>query len=114
MTLAAGAAMRSRWLQGNFTGDVLKAPFNVRTETARNNTGNLVTASAGFLQNLVYGFTGLRIEDKGLVAAYPPMLPPSWNSLTLKRIAFRGAHSDIHLERRLDRGVVLRRSASRD
>ncbi|HEY0230927.1 MAG TPA: glycoside hydrolase family 65 protein [Dokdonella sp.] len=103
-----------RWLQGNFTGDVLKGPFNVRTETARNNTGYFVTASAGFLQNLVYGFTGLRIEDKGLVEAYPPMLPPSWTSLTLKRIAFRGAHYDIRVERRADGHVQLRRSPSRD
>jgi len=104
----------SRWLERNFTGDVLKTPFNVRTETARNNTGYFITASAGFLQNLVYGFTGLRIQEKGLVEAYPPMLPPAWKSLTLRRIAFRGVRYDIRVERNARGDVVLRRGASRD
>jgi len=104
----------ARWLERNFTGDVLKPPFNVRTETARNNTGYFITASAGFLQNLVYGFTGLRLQDKGLVEAYPPMLPPAWKSLTLRRIAFRGTRYDIRVERNARGDVVVRRSASRD
>jgi trehalose/maltose hydrolase-like predicted phosphorylase len=104
----------TRWLERNFTGDVLKGPFNVRTETANNNTGYFITASAGFLQNLVYGFTGLRIQDKGLVEAYPPMLPPAWKSLTLKRVAFRGARYDIRVERGAGGEVRLRHSARRD
>ncbi|MET0226257.1 MAG: glycoside hydrolase family 65 protein [Dokdonella sp.] len=104
----------TRWFDRNFNGDVLKAPFNVRTETARNNTGYFITASAGFLQNLIYGFTGLRIEEQGLVEAYAPMLPPGWNAFMLKRIAFRGKRYDIRVERRSDGEVALRRSLSRE
>ena len=87
------------WLQSNFTSNLIKPPFNVRTETANNNTGYFVTASGGFLQNLVYGFSGLRIEEKGLVEAYAPVLPPEWKSMTLKDITFRGQHYDILIDR---------------
>jgi trehalose/maltose hydrolase-like predicted phosphorylase len=87
------------WFERNFTGDVLKAPFNVRTETAHNNTGYFITASAGFLQNLIYGFSGLRIQDEGLVEAYAPALPPEWKSMTLKNITFRGKQYDINVSR---------------
>ncbi|MEP6886180.1 MAG: glycoside hydrolase family 65 protein, partial [Gammaproteobacteria bacterium] len=42
------------WLQSNFNSDLIKPPFNVRTETPNNNTGYFVTASGGYLQNLIY------------------------------------------------------------
>ena len=90
------------WLEKNFTGGVVKSPFAVRTETATNNTGYFITASAGFLQNLIFGLTGLRIEDSGLNPAYPPLLPPSWRSMTLKNVAFRGKRYDIYVERTAD------------
>src|SRR5262249_39779461 len=67
----------------NFTGGTLKPPFNVRTETSTNNVGYFLTGSGGYLQSLLYGFSGLRIREPGLVEAYPPVLPPTWNSLTL-------------------------------
>ncbi len=86
------------WLQRNLVG-FLKPPFNVRTETAANNAGYILATSAGYIQSLVYGLTGLRINDKGLDAAYPPVLPPSWKSLTLKHIQFRGQRFDIRLQR---------------
>ena len=73
-------------LAGNLNGGTLKRPFNVRTETARNNTGYFLTGSAGYLQALIYGFSGLRIRDQGLVEAYPPLLPASWSSLTLRNV----------------------------
>ena len=86
-------------LAGNLNGGTLKPPFNVRTETARNNTGYFLTGSAGYLQALMYGFSGLRIREQGLVEAYPPMLPRSWNSLTLRNVSFRGQRMDIRLAR---------------
>jgi trehalose/maltose hydrolase-like predicted phosphorylase len=87
------------WLQRNFTSGLIKPPFNVRTETATNNSGYFITASGGFLQNLLYGFSGLRIQEKGLVAAYAPVLPPEWKSMTLKGIALRGQRYDIIIDR---------------
>src|SRR5215813_15317942 len=83
----------------NFSGGTLKPPFNVRTETASNYTGYFLTGSGGYLQSLLYGFTGLRIREAGLVAAYPPVLPEAWKSLTLRNLSFRGQHLDIRVAR---------------
>jgi trehalose/maltose hydrolase-like predicted phosphorylase len=99
------------WLQNNFSSGLIKPPFNVRTETANNNTGYFVTSSGGFLQNLLYGFSGLRIQEKGLAEAYAPVLPPEWKSMTLKDIAFRGRRYDITIDRDAGGRVQLSRKA---
>ncbi len=109
-TLGDNAAA-SEWFQRNLTAHVIKPPFDVRTETANNNTGYFLTAGAGLLQNIVYGFSGLRIEADGLVEAYPPMLPPQWQSLTLKNVAFRGRRYDITIRRDADGKPRLTRKA---
>jgi trehalose/maltose hydrolase-like predicted phosphorylase len=87
------------WFERNFSSGTLKPPFNVRTETATNNTGYFLTAAGGYIQSLVYGFTGLRIREQGLVEAYPPLLPAGWKSLTLQNISFRGRSFDIVVAR---------------
>ncbi|MBV8307693.1 MAG: glycoside hydrolase family 65 protein [Gammaproteobacteria bacterium] len=87
------------WFATNFTGGSLKPPFNVRTETANNNAGYFNTGSGGYLQSLLYGFSGLRIREGGLVEAYAPVLPAGWKSLTLRNISFRGARLDIRIAR---------------
>jgi trehalose/maltose hydrolase-like predicted phosphorylase len=88
----------ARWIARNAAADMFKPPFNVRPETTTNNTGYFLTGSGGFVQGLLYGLTGLRIESKGLLEAYPPVLPPTWKSMTLKDITFRGRHYDITIE----------------
>ena len=87
------------WFATNFTGGTLKPPFNVRTETARNNAGYFITGSGGYLQSLLYGFSGLRIREDGLVAAFAPVLPARWRSLTLHNLWFRGQRMDVRIER---------------
>ena len=104
------ATTAGAWFQRNLTTHVLKPPFNVRTETAGNNTGYFLTAAAGLLQNIVYGFSGLRIEQDGLVEAYPPMLPPQWKLLTLRHIAFRGKFYDVAITRDANGKVGLTRT----
>ena len=106
------AADAAAWFNSNFTGGTLKPPFNVRTETAGNNTGYFLTGSGGYLQNLIYGFTGLRIREQGLIEAYPPVLPPSWNSLTLRNLRFRGQRLDVRIARDSAGVVRLTRRAS--
>jgi protein-glucosylgalactosylhydroxylysine glucosidase len=107
------ASLAGTWLQNNFTSNLIKPPFNVRTETASNNSGYFITSSGGFVQNLVYGFTGLRIQEKGLVGAYAPVLPPAWKSMTLTDIAFRGQHYDITIDRDANGRATLTRKALR-
>jgi len=115
LTIAAAAlgnqAGATRWLDDNISRGMLKAPFNVRTETPDNNTGYFLTGSAGFVQSLVYGLTGLRIEPSGLVQAYPPVLPSGWKSLTLTNVTFRGKRYDITVDRDADGRPRLRRES---
>ncbi|MEO8777111.1 MAG: glycoside hydrolase family 65 protein [Rhodanobacter sp.] len=96
---SGNAAEAARWITRNAAADMFKPPFNVRSETATNNTGYFLTGSGGFVQDLLYGLTGLRIESEGLVDAYPPVLPPTWKSMTLKDITFRGRHYNITIDR---------------
>ncbi|MBV9622305.1 MAG: glycoside hydrolase family 65 protein [Gammaproteobacteria bacterium] len=87
-----------QWIDRNLVG-FLKPPFNVRSETAANNAGYILSTSAGFIQSFVYGLTGLRITEQGLTQAYAPVLPSSWKSLRLQNVAFRGARFDITVAR---------------
>ncbi|NII11901.1 glycoside hydrolase family 65 protein [Oleiagrimonas sp. C23AA] len=103
------ARTAGHWLQANLKG-YLKAPFNVRSETASNNAGYILATSAGFVQSVMYGLSGLRIEDGGIVQAYPPVLPPGWNGLTLRRIAIGGQRITIHIQRNAAGKVVLTRT----
>ncbi|MFC5527095.1 glycoside hydrolase family 65 protein [Rhodanobacter ginsengisoli] len=108
---ASDLAEATRWVERNAATDMFKPPFNVRPETASNNTGYFVTGSGGFLQSLIYGLTGLRIEPDGLVQAYPPQLPSAWKSMTLKDITFRGKHYDVTIDRDAAGKPRLRRKA---
>ena len=105
------AAEAARWIARNAADDMFKPPFNVRPETATNNTGYFLTGSGGFVQGLLYGLTGLRIEPNGLLETYPPVLPPTWKSMTLKDITFRGKHYDITLDRDASGNTRLTRKA---
>ena len=86
------------WLRRSVVG-FDKPPFDVRSETVTNNTGYLLSASGGFVQNFIYGFTGLRVEGTGVEAVYPPVLPPAWRALTLRDIAIRGKRYNITITR---------------
>ncbi len=110
---AGDAAAAVAWLQRNFTSGLIKPPFNVRTETTTNNTGYFVTSSGGFVQNLLFGFSGLRLEEKGLIAAYAPILPAEWKSMTLKDVTIRGEHYDMLIDRDASGRVRLTRTALR-
>jgi trehalose/maltose hydrolase-like predicted phosphorylase len=98
------------WIDRNLVG-FLKAPFNVRSETAANNAGYILSTSAGFVQSFVYGLTGLRLEGKGLAEAYRPVLPEGWQSVTLRRISWRGKHYDVVVRRDAAGQVRLTRTA---
>jgi trehalose/maltose hydrolase-like predicted phosphorylase len=100
------------WIDRNLIG-FLKPPFNVRSETVANNAGYILATSAGFVQSFVYGLTGLRIDNKGLSEAYPPVLPDKWKSVTLKNVAFRGQRYDVAVNRDTAGKVRLTRTPAR-
>jgi protein-glucosylgalactosylhydroxylysine glucosidase len=86
----------------------LKPPFNVRSETPQNESTYLLASSGGFVQAFVYGLTGLRMEESGLVEKFPPTLPPTLSYLKLVNLQFRGKSLDVVLTRQPS-GRVLRR-----
>ena len=93
----------------------LKPPFNVRSETPQNDSTYLLASSGGFVQAFVYGLTGLRIEETGLVAKFAPTLPKSLTYLRLVNLQFRGQALDVAISRlpsgRVERHVTQRAAA---
>jgi hypothetical protein len=80
-------------------GPFLKPPFNVRSETPGNNHLYILCVSSGFLENFLYGFTGLRLTDQGLKPVYAPVLPPAWKSITIKNAKPDGQSYDFVVSR---------------
>lgn len=67
-----------------------KPPYYAMSETPGNNRFVFLTAEGAFLQQILFGFTGLRLTDKGLEQEFRPCLPPTWRSLEIRNITVRG------------------------
>ncbi|MFL5578035.1 MAG: glycosyl hydrolase family 65 protein [Gemmatimonadaceae bacterium] len=76
----------------------LKGPFLMISETPTNDAVSFVTGAGGFLQQVIYGYTGLRLRDAGLVRAFRPLLPSRITRLTLRNIHARGRRYDAVVE----------------
>jgi protein-glucosylgalactosylhydroxylysine glucosidase len=85
------------WLQG---------PFLMLSETPeKKDAVNFVTGAGGFLQQVLYGYTGLRWGEKGLEPAFDPILPSRIKRLTLRNVYSRGKRYDVIVDssgRRMD------------
>ena len=68
----------------------LRGPFLALAETPSNDAINFLTGAGGFLQQVIFGYTGLRLESDGLVPRFPPLLPRIVKRLTLKNFSVRG------------------------
>jgi len=73
----------------------LKGPFLMLSETPTNNAVNFLTGAGSFLQQVIYGYTGLRLGRSGLEPAFPPVLPSGITRLTLRNLFSRGKRYDI-------------------
>jgi trehalose/maltose hydrolase-like predicted phosphorylase len=73
----------------------LMGPFLMLSETPTNNAVNFLTGAGSFLQQVIYGYTGLRLGEKGLEPVFPPVLPSRITRLTLKNVYSRGKRYDI-------------------
>jgi trehalose/maltose hydrolase-like predicted phosphorylase len=75
------------WIQG---------PFLMLSETPdKKDAVDFLTGAGGFLQQVIYGWTGLRVGDKGLEPAYPPLLPSGITRLMLRNVYSRGRRYDV-------------------
>ncbi len=80
----------------------LRPPFDVLAETPRSEGTDFLTGAGGFLQQVEYGWTGLRWEageggrgPAGLVRAFKPLLPTGVLALTLRNVTVRGRRFDV-------------------
>ncbi|HEY9429795.1 MAG TPA: hypothetical protein VIR34_21710 [Gemmatimonadaceae bacterium] len=73
----------------------LMGPFLMLSETPRNAAVYFATGAGGFLQQVIFGYTGLRLGEGGLEEAFPPVLPSNINRLVLRGVHVRGKRYDI-------------------
>jgi trehalose/maltose hydrolase-like predicted phosphorylase len=73
----------------------LKGPFLMLSETPTNDAVNFVTGAGGFLQQIIFGYTGLRFGPKAVTPAFRPMLPSSVTRLTLRNVTIGGKRFDV-------------------
>jgi trehalose/maltose hydrolase-like predicted phosphorylase len=78
--------------------EYLRGPFHVLAETPNNDAVNFITGAAGFLQQVIFGYTGLRLGDDGLRAAFKPVLPSRVRRLVLRNVSVRGKRKDFVVE----------------
>lgn len=76
----------------------LRPPFHVLAETPTNDAMNFITGAGGFLQQVIFGYTGLRLDMDGLVQRYKPLLPKQIDEMTLRNFTVRGKKYDIVIE----------------
>ena len=65
------------------------------SETPTNDAVNFVTGAGGFLQQVIYGYTGLRLGEGGLEPAFEPLLPSRVTRLVLRNLYNRGKRYDV-------------------
>jgi hypothetical protein len=73
----------------------LRGPFLMLSETPTNDAVNFVTGAGGFLQQVIYGYTGLRLGEGGLEPAFAPLLPSRITRLVLRNVHNRGKRYDV-------------------
>jgi hypothetical protein len=73
----------------------LRPPFQVIAETPDNQNTNFITGAGAFLQQFVFGYTGLRLGRSGLEPKFHAVLPPGVQKLTLKSISVRNKRQTL-------------------
>ena len=77
----------------------LRPPFDVLAETPQNDAVNFLTGAGGFLQQVVFGYAGLRLREAGVRPVYRPVLPAPLTRLVLRNVSSRGRRFDVVVER---------------
>jgi trehalose/maltose hydrolase-like predicted phosphorylase len=98
--------------RGDSSDPFLKPPFNVRSETPQNDSVYLLATSGGFVQAFLFGLSGLRLDEQGLVERFAPTLPEPLSYLKLPNLAYRGRTVDVLVSRDSSGRVVRRISGS--
>jgi trehalose/maltose hydrolase-like predicted phosphorylase len=73
----------------------LQGPFLMLSETPTNHAVNFLTGAGGFLQQVIFGYTGLRLGNGGLEPQFPAVLPSHITRLVLRGVHVRGKRYDV-------------------
>jgi trehalose/maltose hydrolase-like predicted phosphorylase len=73
----------------------LMGPFLMLSETPRNAAVYFATGAGGFLQQVIFGYPGLRLGERGMEEAFPPVLPSRIERLVLRGLHVRGKRYDV-------------------
>src|ERR687896_1138440 len=80
----------------------MRAPFDQFAEARSGGAFTFLTGAGGFLQEFVYGYSGMRWRDSAVVL--DPSLPPQLSGVALHRLNWRGRVFDVPINR--DRTTV--------
>ena len=78
--------------------DHVRPPFAALSETPTNQAVHFLTGAGAFLQQVVFGWSGLRLGGEGLRSAFRPVLPSRITRLVFRNIASRGRRYDVVVE----------------
>jgi trehalose/maltose hydrolase-like predicted phosphorylase len=84
----------------------LRPPFAVLAERSVNQAVNFITGAGAFLQQVIFGYTGLRLDESGLRPAFKPVLPAGIQRIILRNFSVRGVRQDIIVDREAVRVVL--------
>jgi len=76
----------------------LKGPFLVPSETPTNNAFAFLTGAGGFLQQVIFGYTGLRLSAQGLEPRFAPVLPSRVRRIRIRDLHIRGETYDVTVD----------------
>jgi protein-glucosylgalactosylhydroxylysine glucosidase len=105
-------ALMDSLLPHSYQGHI-KGPFLMLSETPTNNAVNFVTGAGGFLQQVIFGYTGLRLGNAGLEPAFAPLLPSRITRLEIRNVQIRGKRWDVIVDARGRRMVQRPESSAR-
>jgi protein-glucosylgalactosylhydroxylysine glucosidase len=91
-------ALLDRLVPATYQGH-LRAPFSALSERSVNEAVNFVTGGGAFLQQVVFGYTGLRLDRDGLRPAFTPLLPTGIRRIVLQNFSVRGTRYDFIVDR---------------
>ena len=91
----------------------LEGPFLMISETPTDDAVSFVTGAGGFLQQVIYGWAGLRLGPSGVEPAFAPALPPGVSRLALRNFTARGRRFDVIVDRKGRRTVPRAAPAAR-
>ncbi|MGO2665660.1 glycosyl hydrolase family 65 protein, partial [Mycetocola reblochoni] len=83
-----GRSRDAYWYTKRSADPFLRAPFQQFAEERDGGAFTFVTGAGGFLQEFLYGYSGLRLREDGVVLR--PLLPAALDGITLTGLQHRG------------------------